>query len=588
MTSTSLTGAPICEEPESIEFLNKFENCEGVAYAPNAKVEIKISCEDLPKSDYFSHSDPKVFVFFEERVFSQGIPESKWILVGSTETLSNDRNPEFAKSFIFEYYFQYIQNLRFVVMDMEGKNDGFLTNEFIGYTEKTIGELLVNSKENKCTYDLIGTVPFGMRFKERKQIAKDCRIIITIEEVANTAVQAHFRISCKDLDKKDLIGKSDPYFVISKQLESGDWTKVYTSKVKKLTLNPTWKNITIDIVKFNSGNDKKMLRFEVYDWDRNSSPDYIGKFEANFETIKKERTFEIINDKKKAKKKDYKNSGTMTFEDIQLGEGFSFTTFPLHGTDISVVFAIDFTSSNGTPREEHSLHKIVDLADLSDFNSLNQYQKAITSIGKILEVYDNNKEFGVYGYGAQFGEDDEEPMQFEYPLTGDDQNPNVKGIDEVLKVYYKTLETVKLGFPTNFAPIIHKICRQAKKNGVEKRKNEKVLKQYTILTIITDGEISDMKETIVALKKAAELPISIIIVGVGDNDFTSMVQLDGDNIQMSGQGKNMRDIVQFVPLNKFIDDPQLLASETLAEVPRQFFEYVQETKCVPPDFDSDE
>lgn len=582
----SLTGAPICEEPESIEFNNKFENGDGVVYAPNAKVEIKISCDNLPKSDFFSKSDPKVFVFFEERVYTMGIPESRWILVGSTETAHNERNPEFSKSFIFEYYFQYIQNLRFVVMDMEGKNDGFLTNEFIGYTEKTIGELLVNAKQNKCTYDLNGTVPFGMKFKERKHTAKDCRIMINIEEVVNTAVQAHFKISCKNLDKKDLIGKSDPYFVISKQLDSGDWTKVYTSKVKKITLNPTWKSIVIDIVKFNSGNDKKKLRFEVFDWDRNSAPDYIGKFEADFETIKAQRTFEIINDKKKAKKSDYKNSGTMTFESIEFGEGFSFTTFPLHGTDIAVVFAIDFTSSNGTPHEPDSLHKIVDVSKMGDFNSLNHYQKAITSIGKILEVYDDNKEFGVYGYGAQFGDD--ETMQFEYPLTGNENHPNVKGIEGVLKIYNKTLEHVKLGFPTNFAPIINRICKMAKLNGIEKRNDELVLKQYTILTIITDGDISDMKETIHALKKASELPISIIIIGVGDNDFTNMVQLDGDNIQMSGKGKNMRDIVQFVPLNKYIDDPQLLASETLAEVPTQFFEYVREYKCVPPNQDADD
>jgi len=104
----SLTGAPICEEPESIEFNNKFENGDGVVYAPNAKVEIKISCDNLPKSDFFSKSDPKVFVFFEERVYTMGIPESRWILVGSTETAHNERNPEFSKSFIFEYYFQYV------------------------------------------------------------------------------------------------------------------------------------------------------------------------------------------------------------------------------------------------------------------------------------------------------------------------------------------------------------------------------------------------------------------------------------------------------------------------------------------------
>jgi len=85
---------------------------------------------------------------------------------------------------------------------MDGKNDGFLNNEFIGYVEKSIGELMVNSKENKCTYEINSTIPYGMRFKEKKHNTKDARMIITIEEVINTAVHAFFNISCKDLDKK--------------------------------------------------------------------------------------------------------------------------------------------------------------------------------------------------------------------------------------------------------------------------------------------------------------------------------------------------------------------------------------------------
>jgi len=575
---TSLTGAPVVSEPESIEFNNSYSNNEGVAYAPNAKVEIKISCENLPNK-----VNPKVFVFFEERVYISGVPESKWLLVGSTEISKNDPNPNFAKSFIFEYYFQYIQNLRFVVLDMEGKNEGFLTNDYIGYVEKSIGELLVNSKQNKCNYEIVNTVPYGMKFRERKQPVDNAHIIISIEEVVNTAVQAIFDISCKNLDKMDIIGKSDPYFVVSKQLDNGSWTKVYTSKVKKLTLNPVWKKIGLDIVRLNSGNDKKLLRFEVFDWDRNSNPDYIGKFEANFEKIRAQKTFEIINEEKKKKKEDYKNSGTMTFNTISFSEGFSFSTFPLHGTDINVVFAIDFTSSNGTPHEEDSLHKIIDVSDLHDYSKLNQYQKAIIAIGQVLEAYDSNKKFGVYGYGAQFN--GSEDMKFDYPLNNNEQDPNVDGIQGILNVYYKTLKDVKLGFPTNFAPIIHKINKMVKKDGCSKVKNEKVLNQYTILTIITDGEISDMKETMAEIQKSSELPMSIIIVGVGNSDFSNMEQLDADDMQISSSGKKVRDVVQFVPLNKFIDNPDVLASETLAEIPRQFFEFITENKCVPPDLE---
>ena len=45
---------------------------------------------------------------------------------------------------------------------------------------------------------------------------------------------------------------------------------------------------------------------------------------------------------------------------------------------------------------------------------------------------------------------------------------------------------------------------------------------YHVLLIITDGVISDMSQTIKAVITASELPMSIIIVGVGDADFDAM------------------------------------------------------------------
>jgi hypothetical protein len=46
--------------------------------------------------------------------------------------------------------------------------------------------------------------------------------------------------------------------------------------------------------------------------------------------------------------------------------------------------------------------------------------------------------------------------------------------------------------------------------------------------IVTDGIISDMKETIDMIVKGSNLPLSIVIVGVGDTDFSSMDILDAD------------------------------------------------------------
>ena len=46
---------------------------------------------------------------------------------------------------------------------------------------------------------------------------------------------------------------------------------------------------------------------------------------------------------------------------------------------------------------------------------------------------------------------------------------------------------------------------------------------------------------------ASDLPMSVIIVGVGNEDFSAMEQLDGDEQRLSSGGRYAsRDIVQFV------------------------------------------
>ena len=50
-----------------------------------------------------------------------------------------------------------------------------------------------------------------------------------------------------------------------------------------------------------------------------------------------------------------------------------------------------------------------------------------------------------------------------------------------------------------------------------------------MLLIITDGIINDMEKTIDEIVRGSSLPMSIIIVGVGDADFSSMDILDADD-----------------------------------------------------------
>ena len=54
------------------------------------------------------------------------------------------------------------------------------------------------------------------------------------------------------------------------------------------------------------------------------------------------------------------------------------------------------------------------------------------------------------------------------------------------------------------------------------------VQQYFVLLLLTDGELTDMKDTQLAIIRASRLPMSVIIVGVGNADFTGMNALDCD------------------------------------------------------------
>jgi len=68
------------------------------------------------------------------------------------------------------------------------------------------------------------------------------------------------------------------------------------------------------------------------------------------------------------------------------------------------------------------------------------------------------------------------------------------------------------------------------------------------MLLLTDGEIFDMDLTKELLVKASELPCSIVIVGVGNEEFEKMEELDADKGRLTDKAGNeaKRDIVQFV------------------------------------------
>ena len=181
-----------------------------------------------------------------------------------------------------------------------------------------------------------------------------------------------------------------------------------------------------------------------------------------------------------------------------------------------------------------------------------------------MQYYDTHKQIPVFGFGAEISPNLKDGNHC-FALNGDISNPAVDGLEGVVTAYKNTLNNVNLYGPTNFSPICELVNEMT-----ESFKCSQDNQKYTILLIITDGIISDLQKTTDAIVYGSGLPLSIIIVGVGDADFTKMDILDADDTPLYSQRYRRHmsaDIVQFVPFMEFRHNPMALAKETLEEVP---------------------
>lgn len=102
---------------------------------------------------------------------------------------------------------------------------------------------------------------------------------------------------------------------------------------------------------------------------------------------------------------------------------------------MNLTVAIDYTASN----EEYELHE----------GENNSYVQAIQNVGQVVEPYDYDKLFPVFGFGGIDKFNGNNQVSHCFPLNGY-QNPSVFGVAGIIDVYRKTLPNIKFSGPTKF------------------------------------------------------------------------------------------------------------------------------------------
>ena len=291
---------------------------------------------------------------------------------------------------------------------------------------------------------------------------------------------------------------------------------------------------------------ESQIILEFYDYMH----ELLYTYKSNKEDFLKDKKQIILN---------LKNKNDIILENTSVkSKHITFLDYLKSDVNVGLQIAIDFTSSNGDPQESDSLHSLVS-------GTKNDYEVAIESCGNVLKYYDADQLFPVYGFGAILP--GEEEVSHCFPINFNNEDPNIYLIENILKVYHDCLNKIILHGPTKFSPII--------KTVIDDINNRNNIFEYQILMILTDGIIVDLDETIDQIVIGSFLPLSIIIIGIGDNDFENMDTLDGnDDPLISTDGiKRQRDIVKFVRFEDCRNDPEKISEELLDEVPRQIIDF---------------
>ncbi|XP_013070002.2 copine family protein 1-like isoform X2 [Biomphalaria glabrata] len=211
----------------------------------------------------------------------------------------------------------------------------------------------------------------------------------------------------------------------------------------------------------------------------------------------------------------------------------------------NLIFGIDYTGSNYMQGKKTFGGKC--LHEISD-KILNPYQSVIATLGETLEPFDSDGAIPAFGFGDAYTKD---RSVFQLKTDG-----IPSGFKEVLEIYNQLTPKVRLGGPTNFAPLINQAIEIVKATN-----------SYHILVIVADGQVTNERATTQAIVEASNYPLSIITVGVGDGPWDTMQEFDD---KLPKRNFDNFHFVEYASVTKGPNPNESFALHALKEIPDQY------------------
>ncbi|KAL6620140.1 hypothetical protein ACP70R_035279 [Stipagrostis hirtigluma subsp. patula] len=536
--ATAAQGGP----NDAVDYFFQKRGLRGL-YTP---IELSFSASKLRDMDAFSKSDPMLVVYTKK--------DGRLEEIGRTEVILNSLEPSWITKVTMSYQFEIVQPLIFRIYDVDTKYHNTPVKMLNLAQQDFLGEACCNLSEIVTKFNRSLTL----------NLQSGCghalgTITVHAEESDSSRMAVEMTLRCLNLENKDMFSKSDPFLRISKLVETAGPIPICKTEVVNDNLNPVWRPITLTSQQF--GSKDNPLLVECFDFDSSGDHELIGAFQTTITQLEN-----LCNSRSGANfyshKGQKKLKGQLFVDKLQSKVQHTFLDYISSGFELNFMVAVDFTASNGDPRVPQSLHYI------DPSGRPNSYQQAILGVGEVLQFYDNDRRFPAWGFGARTDRE----ISHCFNLNTATNDCEVVGVDGIMSAYNTTLYRVSLAGPTMFGPVINKAAEIAS-HSLQYANNK-----YFVLLIITDGVLTDIQETKDSIVRASDLPLSILIVGVGNADFKQMEILDADNgkrLESSTGRIATRDIVQFVPMRNFQGGEISVVQSLLEELPGQFLTYMR-------------
>lgn len=219
------------------------------------------------------------------------------------------------------------------------------------------------------------------------------------------------------------------------------------------------------------------------------------------------------------------------------------------------VVAIDFSRSNISrgqkdPRRGACLHSSKDI-----YGNVvpNDYKYALERLTEVIRLFDSETEIKFLTFGMK------KSMTVEL-ISVDDL---VMHYDAMTAEFFSRIEANAEAESSTIAPVIYETIRDAVKN-----------RDYQILLILTDGDLTDIGRDAQAIIDASNFPISIIAIGIGVGPFTSYTEFDNVLFQRRFDNFNFVNLSELLRAKEQTNEPAMDAKEfariVLAECPAQY------------------